>query len=69
LFSPDPEYKSKVRRLHRDARDAARLGLIVACFWMSLLSALGWKSRPPGWSCRGATGGAINQQWRAIRAQ
>ena len=45
LFSPDPDYRSKVRRLHRCLRDAARYpDTVVALF----LDELGYQRWPGG---------------------
>jgi hypothetical protein len=54
LFSPDPDYRSKVRRLHRCLREAARQPeRVVALFLDELAIGAGLKSRPPGaWSRR-----------------
>ncbi len=68
LFSPDPDYRRKVRRLHRCLRDAARHpGRVVALF----LDEFGYRRWPevaPTWGLEAAVAprAGTNQQWRTI---
>jgi transposase len=70
LLSPDPAYRSKVRRRHRCLRDAARHpDTVVALF----LDEFGYQRRPevaPTWGvgAAGAQRAGTHQQWRTIGA-
>jgi hypothetical protein len=70
-FSPDPDYCSKVRRLHRCLRDAARHpGSVMRCFWMSLATSAGRKLPRCG-ACRQQSRNArviINNGARSARS-
>lgn len=70
LFSPDPDYASKVRWLHRWLRDAARHPDTVVALFLDEFGYQRWPAVAPMWG--GATVVAPragnNQQWRTIGA-
>ena len=70
LFSPDPDYGRKVRRLHRCLRDAARHPDTVVALFVDEFGYQRWKEVAPTWG-RGAAvaqRAGNNQQWRTIGA-
>lgn len=70
LFSPDPEYLSKVRRLHRCLRDAARHPKTVGALFLDELGYYRWPDVAPTWGQEAAVAqrAGTNQQWRTIGA-
>ena len=70
LFSPDPDYHRKVRRLHRCVRDAAcHPGTVVALF-LDEFGYQRWPEVAPTWGREAAVArrAGNNQQWRTIGA-
>src|SRR2546428_4990817 len=49
LFSPDPDYRSKVRRLHRCLRDAARHPETVVALFVEEFGSQRWPEEAPTW--------------------
>ena len=70
LFSPDPDYSSKVRRLHRCLRDAARHPDSVRAVFLDEFGYQRWPEVAPtgGGEARVAQRAGNNQQWRTIGA-
>jgi transposase len=70
LFSPDPDYRSKVRRLHRCLRDAARHPETVVALFLDEFGYQRWPEVAPTWGVEaaGAQRAGNNQQWRTIGA-
>src|SRR5262245_63356021 len=70
LFSPDPDYGRKVRRLHRCLRDAARHPDTVVAVFLDEFGSQRWPEVAPtwGWEAAVAPRAGNNQQWRTIGA-
>lgn len=70
LFSPDPDYRSKVRRLHRCLRDAARHPETVVALFLDEFGYRRWPDVAPTWGLETAVAqrAGNNQQWRTIGA-
>jgi DDE superfamily endonuclease len=70
LFSPDPDYRGKVRRLHRGLRDAARRPDTVVALFLDEFSYRRWPEVAPTWGLETAVAqrAGTNQQWRTIGA-
>ena len=70
LFSPDPDYSSKVRRLHRCLRDAARHPDSVMALFLDEFGYQRWPEVAPTWGGEAtvAQRAGNNQQWRTIGA-
>src|SRR5262245_23977579 len=70
LFSPDPEYHSKVRRLHRCLRDAAQHPDTVVALFLDEFGYQRWPEVAPTWGEEAAVAqrAGNNQQWRTIGA-
>jgi len=70
LFSPDPAYRSKVRRLHRSLRDAARHPDTVVALFLDEFGYQRWPEVAPTWGLEAAVAqrAGNNQQWRTIGA-
>ena len=70
LFSPDPDYVSKVRRLHRCLRKAARHPDMVAALFLDEFGYQRWPEVAPTWGGEPAVAqrAGNNQQWRTIGA-
>jgi transposase len=70
LFSPDPDYASKVRRLHRCLRDAARHPDTVVALFLDEFGYQRWPEVAPTWGVEVAVAqrAGNNQQWRTIGA-
>jgi transposase len=70
LFSPDPDYASKVRRLHRCLRDAARHPDTVVALFLDEFGYQRWPEVAPLWGGEAAVAprAGNNQQWRTIGA-
>jgi transposase len=70
LFSPDPAYHSKVRRLHRCLRDAARHPDTVGALFLDEFGYQRWSEVAPTWGREAAVAQRANnnQQWRTIGA-
>lgn len=70
LFSPDPDYASKVRRLHRCLRDAARHPDTVVALFLDEFGYQRWPAVAPTWGVEAAVAqrAGNNQQWRTIGA-
>jgi transposase len=70
LFSPDPDYRSKVRRLHRCLRDAARHPDTVVALFLDEFGYQRWPEVAPTWGVEAASAqrAGNNQQWRTIGA-
>jgi transposase len=70
LFSPDPDYRSKVRRLHRCLRDAARHPETVVALFLDEFGYQRWPEVAPPWGLEAAVAQRAdnNQQWRTIGA-
>jgi DDE superfamily endonuclease len=70
LFSPDPAYRSKVRRLHRCLRDAARHPDTVAALFLDEFGYQRWPEVAPTWGREAAVAqrAGNNQQWRTVGA-
>jgi transposase len=70
LFSPDPDYRSKVRRLHRCLRDAARHPDTVVALFLDEFGSQRWPEVAPTWGLEAevAQRAGNNQQWRTIGA-
>jgi hypothetical protein len=68
LFSPDPDSRSKVRRLHRCLRDAARHPDIVVALFLDEFGYQRWPEVAPTWGLEAAVAqrAGSNQQWRTI---
>ena len=70
MFSPDPDYASKVRRLHRCLRDAARHPDTVVALFLDEFGYQRWPETAPMWGVATAVAqrAGNNQQWRTIGA-
>ena len=70
LFSPDPDYVSKGRRLHRCLRDAARHPDTVVALFLDEFGYQRWPEVAPTWGVEVtvAQRAGNNQQWRTIGA-
>jgi len=70
LFSPDPDYRSKVRRLHRCLREAARHPQRVVALFLDEFGYRRWPEVAPTWGLEAAVAqrAGNNQQWRTIGA-
>ncbi len=70
LFSPDPDYRSKVRHLHRCLRDAARHPDTVGAVFLDEFGYHRWPEVAPTWGSAAAVAqrAGNNQQWRTIGA-
>jgi transposase len=70
LFSPDPDYRSKVRQLHRCLRDAARHPHTVVALFLDEFGYQRWPEVAPMWGGEAAVAprAGNNQQWRTIGA-
>src|SRR5215510_14818268 len=70
LFSPDPDYASKVRRLHRCLRDAARHPDTVVALFLDEFGYQRWPEVAPTWGLAAAVAqrAGNNQQWLTIGA-
>jgi transposase len=70
LFSPDPDYRSKVRRLHRCLRDAAHHPDTVVALFLDEFGYQRWPEVAPTWGLEAAVAqrAGNNQQWRTIGA-
>ena len=70
LFSPDPDSASKVRRLHRCLRDAARHPDTVVALFLDEFGSQRWPEVAPMWGgeTRVAPRAGNTQQWRTIGA-
>jgi transposase len=70
LFSPDPDYRPKVRRLHRCLRDAARHPGTVVALFLDEFGYQRWPEVAPTWGREAAVAqrAGNNQQWRTIGA-
>jgi len=70
LFSPDPDYKSKVRRLHRCLRDAAQHPRTVVALFLDEFGYQRWPEVAPTWGVEAAVAprAGNNQQGRTIGA-
>jgi hypothetical protein len=70
LFSPDPDYRSKVRRLHRCLRDAARHPDTAVAVFLDEFGYPRWPEVAPTWGLEAAVAqrAGNNQQWRTIGA-
>jgi transposase len=70
LFSPDPDYRGKVRRLHRCLRDAVRHPDTVVALFLDEFGYQRWPAVAPTWGLAAAVAprAGTNQQWRTIGA-
>jgi transposase len=70
LFSPDPDYRSKVRRLHRCLRDAARHPDTVVALFLDEFGSQRWPEVAPTWDQEAAVAqrAGNTQRWRTIGA-
>ena len=70
LFSPDPDYRGKVRRLHRCLREAARHPKKVVALFLDEFGYRRWPEVAPTWGLEPAVAprAGNNQQWRTIGA-
>ena len=70
LFRPEPDYRSKVRRLHRCLRDAARYPATVVALFLDEFGYPRWPEVAPawGWETAVAQRAGNNQQWRTSGA-
>jgi len=70
LFSPDPDSRRKVRRLHRCLRDAARHPETVVALFLDEFGYQRWPEVAPTWGGEAAVAqrAGNNQQWRTIGA-
>jgi len=68
LFSPDPAYRSKVRRLQRCLRDAARHPETVVALFLDEFGYQRWPAVAPTWGVEAEVvrRAGNNQQWRTI---
>jgi transposase len=70
LFSPDPDYRSQVRRLHRCLRAAARHPDTVGALFLDEFGYHRWPAVAPPWGLEAAVAQRMGntQQWRTIGA-
>jgi transposase len=70
LFSPDPDYRRKVQRLHRCLRAAARHPDTVVALFLDEFGYQRWPEVAPTWGLEAtvAQRAGNNQQWRTIGA-
>jgi transposase len=70
MFSPDPDYRSKVVRLHRCLRDAARHPDTVVALFLDEFGYQRWPEVASTWGVDVAVAqrAGNNQQWRTIGA-
>ena len=70
LFSPDPDYYPKVRRLYRGLRKAARYPDTVVALFLDEVGYRRWPEPAPPWGVGAALAprAGTNQQWRTIGA-
>jgi DDE superfamily endonuclease len=70
LFSPDPNYRRKVRQLYRCLRDAARHPGTVVALFLDEFGYRRWPEVAPTWGLETAVAqrAGTNQQWRTIGA-
>jgi hypothetical protein len=70
LFSPDPDYRGKVRWLYRCLRDAARHPDRVVALFLDEFGYRRWPEVAPTWGLAAAVAprAGTNQQWRTIGA-
>ena len=70
LFSPDPDYRPKVRRLRHCLRDAARHPETVVALFLDEFGYQRWPELAPTWGLEAAVAqrAGNNQQWRTIGA-
>jgi transposase len=70
LFSPDPDYRRKVRHLHRCLRDAARRPDRVGAVFLDEFGYHRWPEVAPPWGLEVAVAprAGNNQPWRTIGA-
>ena len=70
LFSPDPDYRSKLRRLHRCLRDAARHPDTVVALFLDEFGSPRWPEVAPTWGVEAAVAprAGNTQHWRPIGA-
>jgi DDE superfamily endonuclease len=70
LFSPDPDYRGKVRRLHRGVRDAVRHPDTVVALFLDEFGYRRWPEVAPTWGLAAAVAprAGTNQQWRTMGA-
>ena len=70
LFSPDPDYRRKVRHLHRCLRDAARHPDTGGALFLDEFGYHRWPELAPTWGPEAAVAprAGNNQQWRTIGA-
>jgi transposase len=70
LFSPDPDYRGKVRRLYRCLRDATRHPDTVVALFLDEFGYQRWPAVAPTWGSEAAVAqrAGNNQQWRTIGA-
>lgn len=70
LFSPDPDYKQKVRWLHRCLRAAARHPDTVVALFLDEFGYQRWPEVAPTWGMAAAVAqrAGTNQQWRTLGA-
>ena len=68
LVSPDPDYASKVRRLHRCLRDAARHPATVVALFLDEFGYQRWPEVAPTWGEEAAQAqrAGNNQHWRTV---
>lgn len=68
MFSPDPDYRRKVRHLHRCLRDAARHPKTVGALFLDEFGYHRWPDVAPTWGPETAVAqrAGNNQQWRTI---
>jgi transposase len=68
LFSPDPNYRLKVQRLHRCLRAAARHPQTVAAVFLDEFGYQRWPEVAPTWGDEAAVAqrAGNNQQWRTV---
>jgi hypothetical protein len=69
-FSPDPDYRRKVRRLHRCLRAAARHPETVVALFLDEFGYQRWPEVAPTWGVEAtvAQRAGTDQQWRTIGA-
>ena len=70
LFSPEPDYRSKVRRLHRCLRDAARHPDTAGTVFLAEFGSPRWPEVAPTWGLEAAVAqrAGNTQHWRTIGA-